>query len=178
MRHRVKDHKFNRHANARKGLLKSLLCALIEHGEVTTTITKAKVLRQLADRVVHQAQTDTVATRRNLHRVFGRRDVVNTLVESVAPNMKDRQSGFVTFERVGTRRGDNVEQIKVAFVSQRTNPGSLKNPAPRAAEKKSAPMAKAASAAKEETVVKEDSTAVKKVASKSVVKKESSKKTK
>jgi large subunit ribosomal protein L17 len=127
MRHQVAGRHFNRDTNQRKALLKGLLCALIEHGEMVTTVPKAKELKRLADKVIYRAQDDSVATRRLLHRFFGRRDVVNTLVERVAPAMKNRHSGFTTTSLVANRRGDNVSMAKISLMTKPERVGTLKS---------------------------------------------------
>ncbi len=132
MRHRIKNKKFNRDANHRKALLRNLVRSLVENGEVTTTEIKAKELRRLSDKLIHKAQTDTIASRQLIHRFFGKRDVVNTLVDRIAPLMTDRVSGFTTLVKIGKRKGDNSPVIKVALVKMPAGMGSLK--APKAAE--------------------------------------------
>lgn len=117
MRHRVATKRLNRDTNHRKALLKNLVRALVETGSIVTTEVKAKETKRIADRLIHKAQTDTVAVRQQLHRVFGRRDVVNTLVDRVAPAMKDRVSGFTTLKLEGTRRGDNSDLYRLSLVT-------------------------------------------------------------
>jgi len=127
MRHRIADKKFNRSSNERKALFTGLLRNLTERGEIVTTLAKAKAVKRLADRVVSQAKKNTVASRRLLHRRFGKRDVVSTLVEQVAPAMSDRTSGYVTVVAIGARRGDNTAMAKLAFVTQPEKVGTLKS---------------------------------------------------
>jgi large subunit ribosomal protein L17 len=117
MRHRVADKKFNRDANERKALLSGLLRALVERGTIVTTRARAKVLKRLADRVIGQAKDSSLASRRLLHTTFGKRDVVNTLVDVIAPAMKDRNSGYTTMSVIGSRRGDNTTMVKMALVN-------------------------------------------------------------
>jgi large subunit ribosomal protein L17 len=127
MRHQISHSHFNRDANHRKALLKNLVRALVEQGFVVTTTAKAKELKRLADKIIHQAQDQSVSNRRVLHRFFGRRDVVNTLVERVAPAMSDRSSGFTRTEKIGSRRGDNAELTKVSLIAEVARIGSLKS---------------------------------------------------
>lgn len=127
MRHRVKIKKFNRDTKAREALVKGLVRSLIESGSIITTEIKAKTVKRMADKLIARAKTDSTATRRNLHRFFGKRDVVNTLVEKVAANHQDRVSGFTTSEPVGQRRGDNTKMLKVSLVNMPAKVGSLKN---------------------------------------------------
>lgn len=131
MRHRVASKHFNRDTNHRKMLFRNLVRSLIEHGEIVTTVAKAKETRRVADRLIHTALVDSVATRRQLHTFFGQRDVVNTLVEKIAPAMKKRVSGFTTLVWLGKRRGDNVELVKLSLVEQRLERHTLKSKAER-----------------------------------------------
>jgi large subunit ribosomal protein L17 len=126
MRHRVQARHFNRDANHRKALLTNLIRFLIEHGEIVTTREKAKEVKRLADKIISKAQTDDLATRRQLHKIFGKRDVVNTLIESVAKQMSDRKSGFTTTSIVGSRRGDNTLLVKISLVKQPETKGLVK----------------------------------------------------
>lgn len=154
MRHQVSGNHFNRDTNERKALFKSLLCALLEHGEMVTTPPRAKELKRLADKMIHKAQTDTLTTRRLLHRYFGRRDVVNTLVDRVAPAMPDRTSGFTTISPVAKRRGDNATMVKIALVTKPERLGTLKSDRTvEVAAKKPAKAKAKVSAAKVETKV-------------------------
>lgn len=148
MRHRVKNKKFNRDANHRKALLSNLVRSLVESGRVTTTEIKAKELRRLSDRLIHKAQTNTIATRQLLHRFFGKRDVVNTLVDRIAPMMTDRVSGFTTMTKLGKRKGDNSSLVTVALVHMPAGMGTLKvAKTVEAAAADKAPAAKAKPAA-------------------------------
>jgi len=107
-------------------MLRNLVRSLIEVGTVTTTDSKAKELRRLSDRLIHKAQQGTLASRQLLHRFFGKRDVVNTLVDRIAPLMTDRVSGFTTLTKVGNRKGDNGKMLTVTLVKKPANLGSLK----------------------------------------------------
>jgi large subunit ribosomal protein L17 len=158
MRHRVQDKKFNRDSNARKALFTGLLRNLIEHGSIVTTHSRAKAVKGLIDRSVSQAKDNSLASRRLLHRTFGKRDVVNTLVDKVAPAHQDRTSGFTRIEALGPRRGDNTSMAKVSFVNQVEGIGTLKSGKTyeEKAEKKSqVPNSKSQKVAKAEKVVAE-----------------------
>src|SRR5260221_315631 len=128
MRHRVQDKKFNRTSNERKAFFMGLMRNLVERGAITTTMTRAKELKRLADKMVGQAKDDSVASRRLMHRTFGKRDVVNTLVEKVAPAMTDRNSGYTRIVALGSRRGDNTAMARISFVNAVDNgEGGLKS---------------------------------------------------
>jgi len=118
MRHRVKRKLFNRNTKARKALFKSLLSNLFEHGMIETTETKAKQVKRLADKLIYRAKPGTVQARRLLERFFGSKQVVNRLVDSVAPAMEDRNSGFTRITHLGRRRGDDAEMVMIELVSE------------------------------------------------------------
>ncbi|MBU0578553.1 50S ribosomal protein L17 [Patescibacteria group bacterium] len=126
MRHRVKKSFFNRDTKHRQAMLKNSLRNLVLHGEIKTTHAKAKEFKRLADKLIARALTDSVESRRKLHQVFGKRDIVNTLVDRIAPVFKDRKSGFTRIIKIGRRRGDNVEMVKLELVVKPEILGTLK----------------------------------------------------
>ncbi len=125
MRHRIQDKKFNRDSNQRKALFMGLLRNLTVQGSIVTTMARAKAVKRLADRMVTTASANDVAARRKLHHTFGKRDVVNKLVDVVAPAMSDRKSGFVRVTAMGNRRGDNTPMATLEFVNQAGIRGQL-----------------------------------------------------
>ncbi len=116
MKHRVRAKHFNRDAKSRKALLKNLLRDLFEHGEIKTSESRTKEVRRIADKLISKALENTLAARRELHKFFGRRDVVNALVDKIAPIFKDKKSGFTTLEKLAARRGDNTVLFKLSLL--------------------------------------------------------------
>ncbi len=126
MKHRVKAKHFNRDAKSRKALLKNLLRDLFTHGEIKTSESRVKEVRRLADKLITKAKQGTLAARRDLHAFFGRRDVVNALVDKISPAVANRQSGFSTVEKLAARRGDNTVVYKLSLLLGELKLGSLK----------------------------------------------------
>ncbi len=138
MRHRVASKQLNRDTKHREALMKNLMRSLIEHGRIQTTMAKAKVLKRIVDKTVTKAKKDTLASRRGLHEIFGKRDVVNTLVEQVVPIFKDRTSGFTRITTIGVRAGDSTTMVEIAWTDQPEIVGTLRAPKSKVvAEKKS-----------------------------------------
>lgn len=127
MKHRVKTHQFNRDTKARKALLKNLLRSLFEQASIITTEAKAKEIKRLADKIINQAKKADLNSRRVIHRFFGQRDVVNTVIDRIAPLMKDKVSGFTTLKKLGKRRGDNSLMVKLELVKKPKQTGTLKS---------------------------------------------------
>ncbi len=162
MRHRIQDKKFNRNTDQRKALFMGLLRNLTEQGSIVTTKARAKAVKRLADRMVSTAQGNDLAARRKLHMFFGKRDVVNKLVDVVAPAMTDRNSGFVRITDLGSRRGDNTPMVRLEFTTQAGERGLLKKPAAAVKAEKKTVAAEVTDA----EVVKEEAPKAAKVAAK------------
>ena len=126
MKHRRKLVKLNRNSKQRQALFRIQLRHLVVFGSLTTTEAKAKKIKRLMDKIVYKAKDNSVASRRNLHRVFGDRRIVNILVDQIAPLYQDRNSGFTTMSKLARRRGDNALMVKLAFIKQREGVGELK----------------------------------------------------
>ena len=152
MRHGIADKKFNRDTKQRKALFKSLAMQLIRHGEIVTTIAKAKEAKRIADKLFSTAKTGTLAARRVLHRFFGRRDVVNTLVDTIVPGLGERNSGFTRIVSLGNRRGDSSHIVKLSVIDPSVALNSWKKPADEKkseeSEEKEQPKKKAPAAKK------------------------------
>lgn len=126
MKHRVKAKHFNRDNSSRKALLKSLLRDLFKHGEIKTSEARTKEVRRLADKLISTASKNTLAARRDLHKFFGRRDVVNTLVDKIVPAFGEKKSGFTALEKLAARRGDNTVLFKLSLLTGDLKLSSLK----------------------------------------------------
>lgn len=150
MRHRVKTTTFNRDTKHRKAMIRSGVENLVLQGHVSTTKAKAKEFKRWADKLIHKAQDGSLTARRDLHRFFGKRNVVNALVDKIAPMFTDRVSGFTRITVEGKRRGDNTEMVRLELISMPENMGTFANPTPSEKAKPAAkkPVAKKAVAKK------------------------------
>lgn len=142
MRHRVASKQLQRDTKHREALIKNLVRALFEHGAITTTRTKAKVAQPVAERLITTAKGGSIADRRTLHAYFGKRDVVNTLVDRIIPVVGSRQSGFTRITDMGTRAGDNATLVELALVDMPEKVGDFdgvhtrtETPQPKASQK-------------------------------------------
>jgi large subunit ribosomal protein L17 len=172
MRHRVKTSTFSRDTKHRKALIRNGVENLVLQGHISTSKTKAKEFKRWADKLIHKAQAGSLASRRDLHRFFGKRNVVNSLVDRIAPAFAGRTSGYTRIIVEGNRRGDNTEMVRLELVVMPENMGSFVNPTPDAtsAVKKAKAAPKKATPAKkvEKTVkVEKKQAAPKKTAAKS-----------
>lgn len=142
MRHLNNTIKLNRTSSHRKAMFANMLKALIEHGRIETTVTKAKFLKRYADKMVTLAKTNTLASRRKaiaeLQVRFNKltpkearlakngdkdayntdRTVIETLFTEIGPRFKARQGGYTRVLRLARRKGDNAEMAIIEYLSE------------------------------------------------------------
>src|SRR6187431_2776951 len=128
-------------------LLANLAAALFIHKSITTTETKAKRLRPLAERLVTFAKRGDLHARRRVLSVMGDKSVVHTLFAEIAPLVADREGGYTRITKIGNRKGDNAPMAVIELVLEPVTPKK------RAAKPAAAPVADEAPA--EEPVVEE-----------------------
>lgn len=118
MRHRVAGRKLARSQSHRKALFRNLLSALILHGEIETTESKAKAIRRLFDRLASKSKAGTLHARRAIAAFLNNKKAVNKLVDEITPKFKNRPGGFTRMVRLGRRRGDDALMVKLELVEK------------------------------------------------------------
>lgn len=118
MRKKVFGKQLSRTKNQRKALFRSLVRALLIEGEITTTLIKAKAVRGQTEKLITRAKGGSLADRRLLHRFLTKRELVNRLVDEIAPRFKDRDGGYLRIVRTGRRRGDATQEAKLMFTEE------------------------------------------------------------
>ena len=116
MRHQKKGFKLGRTASHRKATLAALSTALIRHKRITTTLTKAKALRQFAEPVINRAKEDSMHNRREVFRRLQDKHAVTELFTEIADKIKDRPGGYLRIVKLGQRAGDSAEMAMIEFV--------------------------------------------------------------
>jgi ribosomal protein L17 len=89
-------------------MLANLATSLFEHGRITTTETKAKRLRPLAEKLVTFAKRGDLHARRQVMATIRDKDVVHTLFAEIGPRYENRPGGYTRITKVGPRKGDNA----------------------------------------------------------------------
>ena len=145
MRHQKKTVKLGRTQGHRNALLANLAVSLIEHGQIKTTIAKAKAIRPVIEKLVTKAKTGTLHSRRMALADLRHNEVaVRKLFTEIGPLNAERKGGYTRIVKLGMRRSDAAEMAIIEWVDM---PASSK-PEPKADPKaKAAKLAKAAKAA-------------------------------
>jgi large subunit ribosomal protein L17 len=109
MRHAKRTAKLGMKSQHRRATLASLVCSLIKHNRITTTIAKAKVARRYADKMITLAKKGTIHHRRQAIAFLGQKDMVQKLFTDLGKQHSDRQGGYTRIIRLGNRPGDAAE---------------------------------------------------------------------
>jgi large subunit ribosomal protein L17 len=99
-------------------MLANLATSLFKHGRITTTETKAKRLRPLAERLVTMAKRDDLAARRRVRRVLREKDTFVALFEEIAPRYANRNGGYTRIVKTGPRKGDAAPMAIIEMVEE------------------------------------------------------------
>jgi large subunit ribosomal protein L17 len=134
-------------------LLRNMATSLFKHGKITTTETKAKRLRPLAERLVTFAKRGDLHARRRVLSMITDKSVVHELFTNIAPQVADRQGGYTRITKLGFRKGDNAPLALIELVLEPVNPKSVTKKAKVANAVKA--TAVAAPVVAEEAVVEE-----------------------
>ncbi len=150
MQHNRAGRKLRRTTPHRLAMFSNQLASLMTHERIQTTLTKAKELRPLAERLITAAKTDGVAARRRVSRWIPDRTTIKRMFETLAPRFVNRPGGYTRILRLGARRGDAAEAAILEFVDYQFE---AKEKAPR--KESLADRARRASGGRVETVRKE-----------------------
>jgi len=117
MMHNRAGRKLRRTTSHRLAMFSNQLASLMTHERIQTTLTKAKELRPLAERLITTAKNDGVASRRQVGRWIPDRPPVKKVLENLAPRFVDRPGGYTRSLRPGARRGEPREGATLEFVA-------------------------------------------------------------
>ena len=118
MNHQKSNKKLNRNTSRRKALFRSLLLSLFLHEEIKTTLTKAKLVKRMADSLISKAKGGTLSIRRQIFSFLPNKKVVNKLINEIAPKFTENKGGFTKLVRIKNRRGDNTIMAKVELLKK------------------------------------------------------------
>ena len=133
-------------------IVSNLATQLFEHGRITTTETKARILRPVAEKLITKAKRGDLHNRREVLKTVRDKSVVHVLFTEIAPRFAERPGGYTRITKIGPRKGDNAPMAVIELVSEAYEPKADK-PAKKTAKK--APAKKAAPAAAEEAPTEE-----------------------
>lgn len=108
--------KLGRTKDIRTAMLRAMVTYMIENGKIETTVTRAKEVRPLVEKMITLGKKDTLAAKRQALSFITKEDAVKKLFSELAPKYADRNGGYVRIVRIGPRRGDAAEMAIIEFV--------------------------------------------------------------
>jgi large subunit ribosomal protein L17 len=118
MRHLKRTAKLGRTSEHRNAMLANLVCSLIEHKRVTTTLAKAKAARSVAEKMVTLGKKGTIHHRRLAVARLHQEDAAKILFKEIAPAFKDRNGGYTRIIKMNQRNGDSAQKAILEWVAE------------------------------------------------------------
>ena len=108
--------KLGRPTAHRKAMMRGMVTLLLENGQVETTLTRAKEVRSMAEKMITLGKKNTLASRRAALAYITKEDVVTKVFTELAPMYAERNGGYTQTFKLGPRRGDGAEMAIVKLI--------------------------------------------------------------
>ena len=112
----LKNRKLGRTSDHRKAMLRAMVTYLLENGQIKTTVTRAKEVAPVAEKMITLAKANTLVSYRQALAFITKEDVANKLFKEIGPKYADRNGGYTRIVRIGPRRGDAAEMAIIQLV--------------------------------------------------------------
>ncbi len=140
MRHLKRTAKLGRTGTHRNAMLANMVCSLIKHKRIITSLAKAKAARSVAEKMVTLGKAGTIHARRLAASRLRQEDAVRTLFNEIAPTQKDRKGGYTRIIQMHQRQGDASQRVILEFVDVPQTPEAA---APATDKEKAEPKSEA-----------------------------------
>ena len=153
--------KLGRTTDHRKAMLRGMVTYLFENGKVETTVTRAKEVRAMAEKMITIAKDNSLHARRQVLAYVTKEDVVKNIFDVIAPRYADVNGGYTRITKTGARRGDAAEMCIIELVETKAELEAKAAAAKKAAKKPAAkkPAAKKSAPKAEKKEAETDDTA-------------------
>ncbi len=108
--------KLGRTSDHRKAMLRAMVTYLLENGKIETTVTRAKEVRAMAEKMITTAKANDLHSRRQVLAYVTKEDVVKKLFDDIAPKYAAVNGGYTRIIKIGPRRGDAAEMAIIELV--------------------------------------------------------------
>ena len=112
----LKNRKLGRTSDQRKAMLRAMVTYLLENGQIKTTLTRAKEVQPVAEKMITLAKANSLASYRQALSYITKEDVANKLFKEIGPKYADRNGGYTRIVKIGPRRGDAAEMAIIELV--------------------------------------------------------------
>ena len=108
--------KLGRTSDHRKAMLRAMVTFLLENGKIETTLTRAKEVRAMAEKMITLGKAGDLHSKRQVFAYVTKEDVAKKLFDEIAPKYADRNGGYTKIVKIGPRRGDAAEMAIIELV--------------------------------------------------------------
>ena len=111
-----KHRKLGRTSDQRRAMLRAMVTYLLENGQIKTTVTRAKEVAPVAEKMITLGKANTLASYRQALGYITKEDVAQKVFKELAPKYADRNGGYTRIVKIGPRRGDAAEMAIIQLV--------------------------------------------------------------
>ena len=108
--------KLGRSSDHRKAMLRAMVTYLLEKGKIESTVTRAKEVRSMAEKMITTAKQDNLHSKRQVYSFITKESVAKKVFDEIAPNYKEKNGGYTRIVKIGPRRGDAAEMATIELV--------------------------------------------------------------
>ena len=108
--------KLGRTSDHRKAMLRGMVTFLLENGQIETTVTRAKEVRAVAEKMITIGKNDDLHSKRQVFSYITKESVAKKLIDEIAPKYAERNGGYTQIVKIGPRRGDAAEMALIRLM--------------------------------------------------------------
>ncbi len=108
--------KLGRTSDHRRAMMRAMVTYLIENGKIETTVTRAKEVRAVAEKMITLGKTNTLHSKRQVYSYITKEEVAKKVFDEIAPKYEDRNGGYTRIIKIGPRRGDAAEMAIIELI--------------------------------------------------------------
>ena len=108
--------KLGRTSDHRRAMMRAMVTYLFENGKIETTVTRAKEVRAVAEKMITLGKTNTLHSKRQVYSYITKEEVAKKLFDEIAPKYEDRNGGYTRIIKIGPRRGDAAEMAIIELI--------------------------------------------------------------
>ena len=108
--------KLGRTSDHRRAMMRAMVTYLFENGKIETTVTRAKEVRAVAEKMITLGKTNTLHSKRQVYSYITKEEVAKKVFDEIAPKYEDRNGGYTRIIKTGPRRGDAAEMAIIELI--------------------------------------------------------------
>lgn len=108
--------KLGRSTDCRLAMLRAMVTFLLEKGKIETTVTRAKEVRAMAEKMITIAKSASLHEKRQIYSFITKEEVAKKLIDEISPQYADKNGGYTRIIRTGPRRGDAAEMAIIELI--------------------------------------------------------------